>query len=100
MGETIQYNIIIPVLKSAKSICESRWSHRSLAGDHTLHPVGRQSGTHLVTGFSVNHNPGGKEWLNGKVKRPSNEDVSKMFVSIIMQEPWKQTRKVDSVSNS
>ena len=30
------------------------WSQRPSDGDHTLHPVGRQSGAHLDNGFAVN----------------------------------------------
>ena len=47
------------------------WSQRPSDGVHTLHPVGRQSGTHLDNGLAVASIPRGKEWLNGKVNRPS-----------------------------
>ena len=75
MGETMQSKTIIPELKNAKSMCDSQWYRRSLAGDHTPHPVGRQSGAHLVIGFAVNAVLRGKgmmEQNGGQVRNQQN----------------------------
>ena len=53
-----------------------------LREDRTVHPVGRRSGTHLDNGLAVTSIPRGKEWLNGKVRRPSTKHL-KVFQKMV-----------------